>query len=98
MSPAQIDGIFIAIEERRDKVINQEQINKEWSESSDNYDGIIFDELNSFRPAASSLCHVLVRTCFRGFSFFRKGKIMLNFRSIISLNHHKYAIRQACRR
>ena len=31
--------------------MDQEQINREWSESSANYDSIIFDELNSFRPA-----------------------------------------------
>ena len=32
--------------------MNQEEINREWSESSTNYDRIIHDELNSFRPAA----------------------------------------------
>lgn len=32
--------------------MEQEQINREWSESSGNYDRIIQDELSSFRPAA----------------------------------------------
>lgn len=32
--------------------MDQEQINRDWTESSENYDSIIFDELNSFRTAA----------------------------------------------
>lgn len=32
--------------------MNQESINKHWTESSSNYDDIIIDELNSFRPGA----------------------------------------------
>lgn len=32
--------------------MNQEQINRDWSESSENYDSIIFNELNSFRAEA----------------------------------------------